>query len=69
MAPGKLLVLTVPRGVTFKMLEAGPVPTLLAAVTEQAYKVPPINPLSVMGEPLPDADIAVPPTLGVQVAV
>jgi hypothetical protein len=50
-----LAVLTGPPalGVTVMLLEAGPVPTELVAVTEQLYVVPLVSPVTEIGLALP----------------
>src|SRR5258706_16436056 len=50
--------LALPLGVTFTGALAGPTPLTLAAVTEQAYCVPLVRPVTVMGEPAAKADPA-----------
>ena len=52
---GEILLLT-GAGVTGKVPEAMPVaPAALVAVSEQLYVTPPVNPLTIKGDPLLDA--------------
>jgi hypothetical protein len=50
-------------GVTLTEPDAGPAPALFPAWTEQLYEVPPVRPVTVIGEPLPLA--VIPPGLHV----
>ena len=61
LAPGPVVTVSDP--------EAPPVsPPLFAAVTEQVYAIPPVKPLTVIGEPLPVA-VRVACPVATQVAV
>jgi hypothetical protein len=50
-------------------LDAVPVPTRLVATTVKVYAVPLVSPVTVIGEDVPLAVIAVPPPAGVAVTV
>ena len=50
-------------------LEVVPVPTRLVATTVKVYAVPLVRPVTVIGDDVPDAVIAVPPPAGVAVTV
>jgi hypothetical protein len=61
---------TVAAGVTDDdAVEAVPVPTELVATTVKVYAVPLVSPVTVIGEDVPLAVIAVPPPAGVAVTV
>jgi hypothetical protein len=50
-------------------LDAVPVPTRLVATTVKVYAVPLVSPVTVIGEDVPLAVIAVPPPAGVAITV